>query len=207
MSNRLSHEHESWRPIPMAGRRGDVETDGGTRCHDLGGGRCFLRDARHRSVPGPRPGRRGLATARPLWRKAGRTTGLGQPDGRPARGDLEVALPERSLRPGQGPDRADPGSASPGSALPGSGDRALECVEPVSGRHRRTESDLRGQGDAIVREAPAHGDGHDAPPGGLSARVARGDRRLAADTPVTRPGNPMVRWHGWRWLSGGLLSS
>ena len=32
----------------------------------------------------------------------------------------------------------------------GAGDRALECVEPVPGRHRRAESDLRGQGDAIV---------------------------------------------------------
>ena len=39
----------------------------------------------------------------------GRTDRPRSPDSRPARGDAEVALPERSLRPGQGPDRAHPG--------------------------------------------------------------------------------------------------
>ena len=59
-----------------AARRWDVETDGGTRFHDLGGGRWFLRDARHRSFPGHHPCRRGPATARPLG-PGRRTTGLG----------------------------------------------------------------------------------------------------------------------------------
>ena len=66
----------------------------------------------------------------------------------------------------------------------------VEFVEPVPGRHRRAESDLRGQGDAIVRQAATHCDGHDISAGGLPARVARGDRRLAADTPGTGLGPP-----------------
>ena len=54
----------------------NVETDGGARRDDLGGRRRILRDVRHRSVPGYRPGRRVLRL--PDLSGAGRrTTGLG----------------------------------------------------------------------------------------------------------------------------------
>src|SRR3954468_13503129 len=81
---------EPQRPVRAPARHPDLGADGGPRCHDLGGRHRLLRAVRHRPVAGPLPGRDGPAVARPLRHRRADLR-PGPPDGRPARGDPEVA--------------------------------------------------------------------------------------------------------------------